>query len=186
MAQESMGSLTDQEVIDLAKRMKTPLERVCFKSQLKDQPLVYNRGYVINLEDEFDQDGNPNDGTHWVALYVKKLSNGTIRPIYMDSYGVMPPEEIKQFVKDDKLPYTDKDIQSMMNQACGWYCLAFLYYISSYEGRTGDLFVDTSHFMDYFNDLNKTTDWHYNVYVLKQFFRSPDPKIREKYPVEVF
>jgi hypothetical protein len=53
-------SLTNTELISLAKRMDIPLEAVVFKSQLKDMKLKYNRSYIINLEDEFDYDEEGN------------------------------------------------------------------------------------------------------------------------------
>ena len=186
MDKNGMGSLTDGQLMDLAYRMKTPLARICFKSELKDKPLEYDKGYVVNLENEFDKEGERNEGSHWVAFYVKRLNNGNVQPIYMDSYGQTPPIDIKEYIGEQRVPYTEKDIQSIMNEACGWYCVSFLYYITAYYGKTDDLYVDTSHFLDYFDDLSKTNDHHHNVFVLKQFFRSSDPEIRKKNPVEVF
>ena len=48
--------LTDSDLIDLAKRMKFKLARVCFKDELSEEPLEYNKGYIINLEDEFNEE----------------------------------------------------------------------------------------------------------------------------------
>ena len=47
--------LSNVQVEDLAKRMGVKLEAVCFKSELKDMKLKYNVGYIINLENEFDE-----------------------------------------------------------------------------------------------------------------------------------
>ena len=43
-------ALTNIQVEELAKRMSIPLERCCFKSELEEEPLKYNRSYIINLK----------------------------------------------------------------------------------------------------------------------------------------
>jgi hypothetical protein len=60
--------LTDIQIKELAKKMNIPLERVCFKDELLEKPLKYNVSYIVNMENEFDDEGNPNDGSHWVCL----------------------------------------------------------------------------------------------------------------------
>ena len=60
--------LTDIQIKDLAKRMDIPLERVCFKDQLLQKPLKYNRSYIINMDNELDEDGKPNEGSHWYKV----------------------------------------------------------------------------------------------------------------------
>ena len=91
--------LTDGQLIELAKRMDIPLERVCFKDELKDQPLKYNVGYIINLENVLDENGDQNEGSHWTVFTVRKYENDKIEPIYFNSYGKPPPEEVKLFVE---------------------------------------------------------------------------------------
>ena len=163
--------LTDGQLIELAKRMDIPLERVCFKDELKDQPLKYNVGYIINLENALDENGDQNEGSHWTAFTVRKYKNDKIEPIYFDSYGKPPPEEVKLFV-DKHLPFTTKDIQSLMGNVCGYYCLAFLYWIYSFKDRSGNLYEDVENFLDLFLDLNLQTDYLYNEYALKLFFKT--------------
>ena len=176
--------LTDQDIWSLADRMAIPLVFCDFKSELKGKKLEYNKSYIINMEEKFDSDGTPNKGSHYTCFQVNKYPNG-IEPIYFDSYGQPPPEIISKFCKCT-VPHNDKDIQSLMNSACGWYCLAFLHYINSAESRSRDLYTDAQHFMSMFEDLEKTTekDAHLkNEYILKHFFRSSDPKKRK--PIEV-
>ena len=74
--------------------MSIPLERCCFKSELEEEPLKYNRSYIINLEDEFDKNGERNTGTHYTCFQVNKYANGKTEPINFDSYGVVPPLEV--------------------------------------------------------------------------------------------
>ena len=43
---------------------------------------------------------------------------------------------------------------------------------------------DTNQFLEYFNDLNKCTDYKKNEFVLKHFFLSKDPSLRKKVEVD--
>jgi hypothetical protein len=97
----------------------------------------------------------------------------------------MPPaEDIKGFFgKGIHLPYNTRDIQSLMNSACGYYCLAFLHYINSAQSRSKDFYTDIEDFLDMFEDLNKSTNWKANEYFLKHFFVSKDPKLRREIEV---
>ena len=88
-------------------------------------------------------------------MQVNKYPSGQIEPIFFDPYGAPPSESIKKFVLDNtgkKLPYTEKDVQSLMNNACGYYCAAFLHYINVQQHRTKDLYSDVDMFLHYFDD----------------------------------
>lgn len=172
--------LTDHQIEDLAKKMNIPLAGVYFKDELPK--IETNKTYIINLQDSETDGGDQNGGTHWVMLQVNKTPNGTIEPFYFDSYGQPPPEIListikKQFKK--YLPYTTKDIQSLMNNACGFYCLALSHFINYFKGRTGHFYKDIDDFLDLFDDLNKSIDWKKNEYILKHFFQSEDPTLRK-------
>jgi hypothetical protein len=179
-------SLTDYQIKDLSKRMSIPLEDVVFKDEL-ETPLEYNKAYIINIEDSVDENGNQNDGTHWTYLQCNKYPNGKIESIYFDPYGAPPPENIKRVVKEttkqNGLPYTEIDIQSLMNNACGYYCLALGHFINSSKYRSNDLYTDVNDFLSLFDDLNKSVDFKKNEYVLKHFFRSSDPSMRREIEV---
>jgi hypothetical protein len=166
--------------------MSIPLEDVVFKDEL-ETPLEYNKAYIINIEDSVDENGNQNDGTHWTYLQCNKYPNGKIESIYFDPYGAPPPENIKRVVKEttkqNGLPYTEIDIQSLMNNACGYYCLALGHFINSSKYRSNDLYTDVNDFLSLFDDLNKSVDFKKNEYVLKHFFRSSDPSMRREIEV---
>ena len=174
--------LSNFEIANLAEKMKLPLERICFKNELLEEPLKYNTGYIINSQDDVcDDTGEENGGMHWVALYVAKKKDGRIEPLYFDSFGMPPSEDVKKFVKPHYLPYFTKDIQSLMADCCGFYALAFLYFIScSPIGRTGHLYQDGETFIDLFDDLNKSNDWKKNEWILSQFFQAKDPAHRRE------
>jgi hypothetical protein len=178
--------LTDDQLWHLSNAMDFKLEAICFKDELPKQ-LKFNTAYIINLEDSVDEEGNDNQGTHWTCLQVNKYPTGLIEPIFFDPYGAPPSESVKKFVKTNihkELPYTDKDIQSLMNNACGWYCCAFLHYINKFDRRTGNLYVDVAQFLDFFDDLNTSADFKKNEFILKHFFQSKDPAKRRE--IDVF
>jgi hypothetical protein len=181
------GALSDHQIRDLAKRMGLELAFVDFKSDLVMQPLEYNKGYIVNLADEKDKNGKQNEGTHWTAFIIRKYPNGKVAPCYFDSFGCQAPKEvadyIEHFTKIREVPYNMKDIQSLMSGVCGYYCLAWLYYINKYENRSQDLFHDTDQFLEFFEDLNKSIDFKKNEYILKCFFRSSNPD--ERIPISV-
>ena len=179
-------SLTDLEIRELAKRMNVPLADVCFKDEI-EAPLEFNQCYILNMDDAVDQNGDLSPGTHWVFLQINKTPKGQIEPIYFDSYGVGPPEHVKKVVKETTklqgLPHTNKDIQSLMNNACGYYCLALGHFLNASTYRSNNLYNDVDTFMDMFDDLNKSVDFKKNEYILKHFFRSSDPNKRK--PIDV-
>ena len=82
--------LTDQQLESMAERMHIKLECVCFKDQLPKK-LKYNVGYICNMQDELDDKGRPHDGSHWVAFQIQKGTDGQVRPMYVDSFGIGPP-----------------------------------------------------------------------------------------------
>ena len=178
-------SLTDTQIWDLAKRMNVPLVFCGFKDELKGnkRKLKYNKSYVLNMENEFDEKGERNDGSHYTCFQVNKYPNGKTEGLYFDSFGQPPPKVVEEFA--GKLPYCDKDIQSLMNSACGWYCLAFLHFINSSKFKSGHLYTDASTFTGLFEDLNVSKDHLKNEYILKHFFRSNDKEHRKNNPVVI-
>jgi len=178
-------SLTDRQIRELCQKMKIPLatkKGIIFKNEIPCN-LEYNKAYFINLEDEYNAEGLLNNGSHWTCFQIAKYPSGNVAPIYFDAYGMPPPEIVKEkmmkFCKQ-KIPFNTKDIQSLMANACGWYCCAYLHYINNFSHRTGDIYLDTEQFLEYFEDLNKSTNFLKNEYVLKHFFQSEDPKLRKE------
>jgi len=179
-------SLTDTQIWLLSRKMKIPLVFCNFKDKLKNTKLQHNKFYIINMENEFNEDGLPNEGSHYTCFQVNKHPNGKREGIYFDSFGQPPPQVVEKFCGLPHLPHNTKNIQSLMNSACGWYCLALGHFINSYEERTKHLYTDCQDFTDLFEDLSKSTAHHKNEWVLKHFFRPTDKVVRDKNPVEVF
>ena len=174
-------ALTDTQLMNMAKRMNIPMAGVFFKDELPKK-LKTNKVYIINMEDSMDEDGNENDGSHWVMAEIRQYEKGQMEAIFFDPYGQPAPEIVKKRIiettKKGGVPHTEKDIQSLMNNACGFYCLAIAHYINASNFRTGDFYTDVSDFMDMFDDLNKSIDFKKNEFVLKHFFKSNNPSMR--------
>lgn len=178
--------LSDEQINDICRKMGAPLAGCFFKDELP-RNIEFNKGYIINMEDSVSGEGLPTDGTHWTCLFVKKYPDGNVDPIYFDSFGAPPPEAVKKFVKTNTnkfLPNTTKDIQSIVNNACGWYCMAFIYAITNESMACGDLYSDVDQFLQMFDNLTTTNQYKKNEYILKQFFRSADPALRKEIGVD--
>jgi hypothetical protein len=178
--------LTDSQMETLAGKMSVPLVDCLFKDQMP-KTFEYNKSYVINLEDEFKEDGTLNVGSHWTCLQVNKYPNGKVESMYFDAYGCAPPTDVlkcfKRTTGKEHMPYNTKDIQSLMANCCGYFCLAYLHYINAFPNRTKNLYDDTDCFLSFFDDLNKSIDFKKNEYILKQFFEAKDPTLRRKIEV---
>ena len=176
--------LTDIQIESMCEKMHIPLEAVCFKNDLP--PLKYNRAYVLNMADEYSEEGIPSPGTHWVALqiHVQKGSDGVAMPMYVDSFGVGPPVEVSRAVErfcGKKLPWSSKALQALQSDCCGFYALAWLHFINAFRMRRGHIYTDTEGFLDMFIDLNTSVDFKRNEFILQHFFRSDNPA--ERLPV---
>jgi hypothetical protein len=177
--------LTDGQLEQLCIKMNIPLASngIKFKDEFRAKDLEYNKSYIVNLDDEYDDKGRLNSGSHWTCFQIVKYNNGNVAPMYFDPFGAGPPEDVKEQVMKfckKKIPYNTKDIQSMMANACGFYCCAYLHYINNFSHRCGDVYDDTEQFLSYFDDLNKSSDFMKNEFILKQFFSSEDPSKRGK------
>ena len=126
------------------------------------------------MNSEFDEDGDRNKGSHWTALCVYDNKQA----IYFDSYGLEPPKEIKNLLKSNqyKIGNTKKNIQSLMSNLCGFFGLAFIYFLNVSKFRTKNIIYDASIFIDLFEDLDLTHDVFKNEYVLSLIFTDKKSK----------
>ena len=65
-------------------------------------------------------------GSHWVSLFVKGQNC-----VYFDSYGVEPPLEVIQFTKHKNMVFNKDRIQSLNQNCCGYYAVAFLHFMTN-------------------------------------------------------
>lgn len=98
-----------------------PYYQGCYsKSELINLPKKIG-SYIINMENAFDENGNGLPGTHWCSLFV-----GTEKCLYIDSFGVIYPTEVKDFCQDKILNYNKTQIQSLDSSCCGYYEMYFV------------------------------------------------------------
>jgi hypothetical protein len=165
--------LSNFDIDELVTKMNIPNFKGCFyKDKLKKiQP---NSSYIINLNSELDENNNRNSGSHWCCLVTDDMK----RSIYFDSYGENAPNEIRNLLKSNqyKIGHTSKNIQSLMSNLCGFFCLAFIYFLSISKYRTGNIINDASIFLDLFEDLDKIDDVYKNEFILSLFFTDTKSK----------
>jgi len=77
------------------------------------------------------------------------------------------------------IPYSKKDLQSLVANTCGYWCLAFLHFTSSSDCRSGHLYSDAEGFCSMFDDLNESIDFKKNEWTLKHFFEPKDKSLRK-------
>ncbi len=96
----------------------------------------------------------------------------------MDSYGEKEPNEIKNLLKSNqyKIAHTSKNIQSLMSNLCGFFCLAFIYFLSVSKYRTKNIINDASIFLGLFEDLDLFSDIYKNEFALSLFFTDKKSK----------
>ena len=129
----SNQALWDRELIDILSPYKEFAGCVMRDEipMLLDTMLAKKRkqfGFVLNLSP------STKDGTHWCAVYIDLTDRKQV--CYYNSFGEEVPanilKELKQFVKDNHLPYMVKFKNNrMVNQTdrsnrCGYHCSNFL------------------------------------------------------------
>ena len=108
--------LSNFQLLDAVKDLKIKHFRGVFlRDQLPNKPRKKECG-IINLADSDDS-----KGTHWVAYY----KNNNNLKVYFDSYGIQPPLELIEYLKDPIL-YSLEQQQPNNTVICGHLCLFFL------------------------------------------------------------
>ena len=64
-----------------------------------------------------------------------------MKKFYYDSFGVVMPQNAYDiFIKNvDNIYYIDKHDQDLDATSCGWYCIAFLYFMNNTKGNKLDI-----------------------------------------------
>jgi hypothetical protein len=111
-------SLSNIEIMQLAKFLKVPIVSISFKDEI---PVPPKYGYyIVNL-----QSSTQGNGTHWLAMIIDK--DGCF---HFDPFGAVPPLEIIDFFKlvRKDYGYNEKEIQYLNSNLCGFFCLGLLHY----------------------------------------------------------
>ena len=132
----NLHPLSDNEILRECKCETLFIDReknkqTIIRDSKSNQPLKFNTGksYIINLGD--NKGDKQIGGTHWVALYC----NGKLA-YYFDSYGMEPPNELRDIIKENDLDiiYTTDIIQHQNSVAGGYYCIAFINFMEEFIG----------------------------------------------------
>jgi hypothetical protein len=144
--------LSNIEMYKMNEILKIPNLQIITKKELNGKKYdKKNYNYIINLDD--------NIGSHWVGLY---------KNIYFDSYGILPPESVENYL-NDKYVYSDLQLQPMNNNSnyCGWFVMFFLYYMNNVKYlKSIDIYKKFNIFLKFFNN-NKI---HLNKKIIFDFF----------------
>ena len=165
--------LSNHDIDELVTKMGIPNFKGCYyKDKItKIQP---NSSYIINLNSELDEHGHRNTGSHWCCLVMNDMKQA----IYFDSYGEREPNELRNLLKCNqyKIGHTNKNIQSLMSNLCGFFCLSFIYFLTVSKFRTKNIINDASIYLDLYEDLDKVDDVYKNEFVLSLFFTDTKSK----------
>lgn len=113
-------ALTNFDILELVKILKIPNFRGVFmKDQLPFTPKNKECG-ILNLNNSHQ------NGSHWVCWYKNKNNK-----IYFDSYGVYPPKELIDYLKQNTfINYNTDRVQPFGTIICGHLCLYMLNQLS--------------------------------------------------------
>jgi hypothetical protein len=137
---------SNTELLEILKKYNININGVYAKDQIK-KPLK-DGFYIINLD---NSDGK---GTHWTALY--KINDAF--SLYWDSFGFPAPQNIDDILY--KYDYNKKQIQDIDSTSCGFYCIAFIKFLSDKSDKL-------SAFKTFCNLFGKsTTDNEFILYQL--------------------
>lgn len=153
------GIISNIDIEYLCKKFKIKLNSCLSKDNLKYSN-IENGGYIINLEN------SGLGGSHWVGLYI--YNNYAC---YYDSYGAVYPNEIMKFCSRKNIIYNTNQIQHLSDTHCGWYSIAFLYFLQSNNNLNNNLYDEMNKFNDMFlDDINKSSlcklQNYYKKYIL--------------------
>ena len=118
-----LTTTTNSDLYSIAIKLKIKLNGIYMKDEI---PTDLKEGnYIINLENS-DQ-----SGSHWTC-FIKNKDN----IYYYDSFGVVPPQNLYDIsVKNSlNLYYIDKHDQNLDSTSCGYWVIAFLFYMNNTKG----------------------------------------------------
>ncbi len=141
-------ALSNFDLEDICRSMDLPLVGVFSKDRLPDKH--YIGSYYINMEN--DEDGN---GTHWVFARIFPNKEA----IYFDSFGVLMPPYIKDFLKPFKpIPSSHRHIQDNTSTKCGYFDLACDKFFTYNLKKTKSIAENYDDFLNMFSIDKKLND----------------------------
>jgi hypothetical protein len=137
------SSSTDLE--RTAQKLRLPLIGIYSKDTLPNR--LYVGSFIINMEDS-----DAGSGSHWVMIRVFP----TKEVIYFDSFGLSPPQQIKDFVKG-KIASSNRQIQDINATTCGYYCIMVDHYMT-YQNQRRPIYERYDDMLNLFKADTKKND----------------------------
>ena len=135
------NTLSNIDIEEILKSQGIKIKGIFMKDEL---PSKLKTGfYVINLASEKSHNG----GTHWTALYYDSKHS-----YYFDPFGFLAPTEVEQ--KLNRYTFNNKQIQNLKSTACGYYCVAFIIFMSERKNKK----IGFKIFVDEFSTNTKKND----------------------------
>ena len=78
-----------------------------------------------------------NNGTHWVAI----VTNNFNKAIYFDPFGQPAPKSLIKYLKNYDYGMTNKHIQSITSDLCGYFCVGYIYFVTRHPKRTKKIII---------------------------------------------
>lgn len=154
--------LSDFDLIYLSNKFNIPLNAVKSKDNFTMDPK--EGGYIINLEDS-----KKGQGTHWTCLIITKDYVS-----YYDPFGLPMPPDILRFISwwdnDHKISviHSIDQIQPIISDYCGWYCLYFLYFHLVIHKHN----IDHRYLLNKHNKIFNLQNKKLNDLILKKLFKN--------------
>lgn len=147
-------SLTNVDLEILCKVYKINLIQCTGKDGLIGKPK--NGAYIINLNNIHQ------NGTHWCCFFIKDNYC-----TYFDSFGCICPYNVSKFLKQSNIhtSYNTDTIQELYDDHCGYYCIAFLFYMTNHKGKL-------TYLLNKFNAMFNLKDTKKNVGILQEYYKT--------------
>jgi len=162
-------TLSNFQLEDMAKQLNIPIKQISMKDELPEYREEGN--YIINLESTYQ-----GRGTHWTALVVQPNIS-----FYFDAFGELPSVEVEDFAKQNKKPlyFNNWIIQDINSSLCGFYCIAYLKYVTEYR-KTKPLQVISNDFINLFRDNTRENGEILKKYLSKYNFKLKNYLLKHK------
>jgi hypothetical protein len=112
--------ITNFDIQEIAQGLKLPIVGVFSKDRLPQKRSIGS--YYVNMEDH-----DKGSGTHWVFMRIFPCGSAC----YFDSFGISPPEQVRDFLKPfAPFPFSNRQIQDFNSENCGRFCILCDYFFT--------------------------------------------------------
>jgi hypothetical protein len=167
--------LSNFDIEKICRKLDLPIIGVFSKDLLPKERKIGS--YYVNL-----QNHDEGEGTHWVLAKIysddereniehiatnkKGKQVYRVGALYFDPFGLDMPKEVEEFLSPFKpIPYSNRQIQGLKQEECGWYCIGCDYSLEHKQDE--DTYLDDyNKFITLWSDKPAT-----NLRYLKALFK---------------